>query len=61
MTEWEKEQAIHSARYILEDFFDLINGNSENNGIKRLSAVTGLPEGVIHSALENVFCVEINA
>jgi hypothetical protein len=60
MTKEEKEQAIYSARYLLEDFLDNINGNSESNGIQRLSAATGLPEGVIHSALENIFGAKIN-
>lgn len=59
MTEWEKEQAIHSARYILEDYLDSINGNAESNGVQRLSAATGLPEGVIHSALENIFTTKL--
>lgn len=59
MSEWEKEQAIYSARYILEDFLDSVNGNSESDGIQRLSAATGLPEGVIYSALENIFATTI--
>lgn len=60
MTEEEKENAIYSARYLLEDFLDSMNGNSESNGIQRLSAATGLPEGVVHSALENIFGAKIN-
>ena len=59
MTDAEKEAAIYSARYILEDFLDTINGNTESNGIQRLSAATGQPEGVIHSALENIFTTKL--
>lgn len=44
MTEWERESAIHSARYILEDV-----------NMEKLADVTGLPLGVIVSAFENIF------
>lgn len=54
MTDCEKEQAIYSARYILEEFFE-----DGRNGITVLALATGYPEGVIHAALENIFCAEI--
>lgn len=44
MTEWEKEEAIYSARYILEDA-----------SIKKIADATGLPEGVISAAFKNIF------
>lgn len=45
----EKEfKAIHSARYLLEDYYS-------EEGIKYLSGALGLPEGVISSALKNIF------
>jgi hypothetical protein len=42
------ESAAYSARYILEDL-----NNPE--GILALSALTGLPAGVIATAMENIF------
>ncbi len=55
LTDWQKEQAIHSARYILEDFFE--QGRA---GIEQLAVDTGFPEGVVHAALENIFAAKIN-
>ena len=55
MTDWEKEQAIHSARYMLEDFFQ----QAQEGGMEFLATATSLPEGVVHAALENIFCAEI--
>lgn len=56
MTEWEKEQAIYSARYILESFFDC-----GKNGVETLGERLIMPDGVVHSALENIFCEKIKA
>jgi len=47
LTEDQKDMAIHSARYILEDL-----GFS---GMEKLAELTGLPMGVIVSAFENIF------
>jgi hypothetical protein len=47
MTEAEKEAAIHSARYILDDAYT-------PEGIKALARITGFPEGVISEALANI-------
>ena len=47
MTDEEKERAIHSARFILEDLNEV--------GMEKLAEITGLPMGVIVSAFENVF------
>jgi hypothetical protein len=54
MTDWEKEQAIYSARYILEDFFDC-----GKNGVEMLAERLIMPDGVVHEALKNIFCAEI--
>jgi hypothetical protein len=40
----EKDNAIHSARYILEDV-----------SIETMAEITGLPEGVINAAFRNIF------
>ncbi len=50
MTEDEKDEAIRSARYILEEFFE-----DGRNRIRKASKYLGYPEGVIHSAFENIF------
>lgn len=42
------ENALHSARYILEDL-------NHSEGIKKLSEINGLPEGVIFEAFKNIF------
>lgn len=55
MTEDEKDQAIYSARYILEDYFE--EGKS---GVEALSERIGVIPGVVHSALENIFGVKIS-
>ena len=44
MTEDEKRAAIYSAHYILEDV-----------SIKDFVRITGLPEGVVAAAYENIF------
>lgn len=44
MTEWQRESAIYSARYILEDL-----------DMQRLSDISGLPMGVISAAFKNIF------
>ena len=44
MSDWQRESAIHSARYILEDV------NTE-----KLAEITGLPMGVITAAFANIF------
>lgn len=54
MTEDEKDQAIYSARYILEDYFEEGKG-----GVEALSERIGVIPGVVHSALENIFGAEI--
>ncbi len=54
MTDWEKEQAIYSARYILEDFFEM--GKS---GVELLAERLIVVDGVVHSALENIFAAKI--
>ena len=43
----EKDNAIHSARYILEDLND--------EGKTKLAEITGMPIGVIHSAFDVIF------
>jgi hypothetical protein len=43
--------ALHSARYILEDL-------NHSEGIKKLSEINGLPEGVIFEAFKNIFSEE---
>lgn len=40
--------ALYSARYILEDL-------NHSEGIKKLSEINGLPEGVIFEAFKNIF------
>lgn len=55
MTDEEKNFAIHSARYILEDFFEI--GKS---GVNILSEKIDVIPGVVHSALENIFCAKIH-
>lgn len=55
MTDWEKEQAIYSARYILEDFFEM--GKS---GVELLAEKLVVVDGVVHSALENIFAAKIS-
>lgn len=54
MTDWEKEQAIYSARYILEGFFE-----QGKVGVGILAERLVVIDGVVHSALENIFCAEI--
>lgn len=54
MTEDEKDQAIYSGRYILEDYFE-----AGKNGVEALSERIGVIPGVVHSALENIFGVEM--
>ena len=44
----KSKDAIYSARYILDDL-------NSKEGIKSLSDLTGLPEGTISSALDNIF------
>lgn len=56
MAEWEKEQAIYSARYILEEYFEAAQNG---NGVFALSNAIGYPPGVIHSALENIFSTKL--
>lgn len=46
----KKPPAIDSARYILRELYE--NGDV---GIKALSSITNLPEGVISAAFENIF------
>lgn len=41
---WEKDQAIHSARYILEDV-----------SFEAIAEASGLPLGVINAAFRNIF------
>jgi len=55
MTDSEKDFAIYSARYILEDFFEI--GKS---GVNILSEKIDVIPGVVHSALENIFCAKIH-
>lgn len=55
MTTWEKEQAIYSARYILEDYFEC-----GRVGVMALSDRIDMVPGVVHSALENIFVAKIN-
>lgn len=40
--------ALYSARYILEDL-------NHSEGIKKLSEISGLPEGVVFEAFKNIF------
>lgn len=54
MSEKEKNEAIRSARYILEEFFE--NGKE---GVSALAAATGYPAGVISAALCNIFVSKI--
>lgn len=54
MSEDEKDEAIYSARYILEDYFE--EGKS---GVEALSERIGVIHGVVHSALEAIFGKEI--
>ena len=56
MSEDEKDQAIYSARYILEEYFEEAE---KGNGIYTLSNAIGYPPGVVHSALENIFGTKI--
>jgi hypothetical protein len=44
----KEEQAIHSARYLLEDL-------TGEDGIKDMAKITGLPEGVVSEAFKNIF------
>jgi hypothetical protein len=44
MSDWQRESAIHSARYILEDV-----------SMEKLAAITGLPMGVISAAFKIIF------
>ena len=44
MSDWQRESAIHSARYILEDV-----------NMEKLAEITGLPTGVIAAAFNNIF------
>jgi hypothetical protein len=44
MTDWERESAIHSARYILEDM-----------SMEDVEKATGIPMGVIVAAYKNIF------
>jgi len=55
MTDWEKEQAIYSARYLLEDYF-----TCGRKGVEALSERIDMIEGVVHSALENIFGAKIH-
>lgn len=54
MTEDEKDAAIYSARYILEDYFE-----ESRSGVEALSERIGVIPGVVHSALENIFGANI--
>lgn len=55
MTDEEKNSAIYSARYILEDFFEM--GKS---GVELLAERLIIVDGVVHSALENIFAAKIS-
>lgn len=44
MSEWQRQCAIGSARYILEDV-----------SMEKLAEITGLPMGVIAAAFDNIF------
>ena len=44
----DDEQALHSARYILEDL-------NHPEGMEALAKLTGLPMGVIVEAMKNLF------
>lgn len=44
MSDWQRQSAIHSARYILEDL-----------SMEKLAEITGLPMGVIAAAFDNIF------
>lgn len=44
MSEWQRQCAIGSARYILEDA-----------SMEKLAEITGLPMGVIAAAFDNIF------
>jgi len=54
MSDAEKNNAIYSARYILEDFFE--NGKV---GVTMLAERLVVLDGVVHEALKNIFCAEI--
>ena len=54
MTDDEKYAAIFSARYILEEFYE-----DGKRGAERLASKLTYIPGVVHSALENIFCVKI--
>lgn len=54
MTDDEKDDAIYSARYLLEDFFE-----QSRVGVEILSERLTVLPGVVHSALENIFGAEI--
>lgn len=55
MTAEEKDFAIHSARYLLEDYF-----TCGRKGVEALSERIDMVEGVVHSALENIFAAKIH-
>lgn len=44
MSDWQRQSAIHSARYILEDM-----------SMEDIHRATGLPMGVIAAAFDNIF------
>jgi hypothetical protein len=54
MTDEEKYEAIHSARYILEEFYE-----DGKRGVSRLAEKLTYIPGVVHSALEHLFCTKI--
>lgn len=58
MSEDEKDQAIYSARYILDEYFEEAE---KGDGIFALSNAIGYPPGVIHSALEEIFGTKIES
>ena len=55
MTAEEKDFAIYSARYLLEDYFEC-----GKTGVEALSERIDMVDGVIHSALENIFAAKIH-
>lgn len=48
MTDWQKEIAIYSMRYLFEDLNEY--------GWERIAEITGLPMGVVAEARYNLFC-----